>query len=365
MSRDCPCCLPPWSWSFFREFQYYTHMKIDQNRGVLWIADHGQWVTCLALNASNLWIGGYHPLNTSNPTDYSTRKLELGSKPVWSISEDNEGGFIPTMSVGPDSTLVTGGSFQLGGGASYYTIRKYDVDGSLIWKRPFFESLILQDAFGVCHDPDGNIYAAGVGYGGPGAPYQRGILRGFDPSGSLLFSVDNFPSGGTFDGVATDGNSITAVGQTPLADASSPTVRNYSMSGALNWSVNEGGSSGITRCVAYCPDGGIVTGSDPDHFGMTTRKYDSSGSLLWSAAHGNSFTSVSAIAVDADGNVYTGGIIVSDGDGMTTRKYDADGNLLWSFDYSLGRSAPFGARVSGIAVDADGNVYMCGTRVTY
>lgn len=91
-----------------------------------------------------------------------------------------------------------------------------------------------------------------------------------------------------------------------------------------------------------------------------TIKYDRDGNEAWSKRYeGGNLDSAVALSVDAGSNVYVSGTSYnSSGVGSyATVKYDENGNEAWVKAYSDGGNNS----VSGIAVDAAGNLYITGT----
>jgi len=92
-------------------------------------------------------------------------------------------------------------------------------------------------------------------------------------------------------------------------------------------------------------------------------EYDAQGNLLWSASHDGTggFDAGVDVTADAAGNVYVAALSAGDGGDwdILAIKYDAAGNELWArrFDGPAGGED----ESAGIAVDADGNVYVAGT----
>jgi streptogramin lyase len=102
--------------------------------------------------------------------------------------------------------------------------------------------------------------------------------------------------------------------------------------------------------------GWISVGLDVENY--ATIKYDTNGNRLWGARydgplHGDR---AEAVAVDSDGNVYVTGQSSGPSGSLdyATVKYDPDGNQLWVARY---RGGDF---PTAIAVDAAGNAYVTG-----
>jgi hypothetical protein len=114
-----------------------------------------------------------------------------------------------------------------------------------------------------------------------------------------------------------------------------------------------------TTCVA-------IPGGDCD-LDYVTAKYSSTGNLLWLKTYGfltRGADRAAQIAVDGSGNVYvTGtskGAAASTAMDYATLKYDPDGTLLWVQRYdgpAPGNDLDF---ARGLALDANGNVYVTG-----
>ncbi len=106
-----------------------------------------------------------------------------------------------------------------------------------------------------------------------------------------------------------------------------------------------------------------VTGNEdiPENWGFTTLKYGPNGGApLWNARHAaSSYNGTQGIALDADGNVYVAGdelveYAPTDGDyDVVIVKYDNNGNELWARRYDNGGTDV----LSKMLVDTSGNVY--------
>lgn len=209
------------------------------------------------------------------------------------------------------------------------------------------------DVVSIAVDSSGNVYTA-----------SGTTTKKYDSSGNLVWSVDH---GAGVNSVAVDSSGNVYIGGTRTSSLPNVTTRKYDSSGSLVWSVDHGTTVG---CIAVDKSGNVYTGgsrttqiiADQIDGGLrrTTRKYDSSGNLIWSRDHVTTVSTnnaqVSGIAVDADGNVYTGGIQTAATANVSTRKYDSSGNLLWSVAHGNSVS------VYTVAVDLSGNVYTGGQR---
>jgi uncharacterized delta-60 repeat protein len=121
----------------------------------------------------------------------------------------------------------------------------------------------------------------------------------------------------------------------------------------------------IGNCIAVDDNGSVFTAGYMDSMGTqgydsVLLKYNPTGTIQWVKAWGGAGTEIAhGIALDADGNVYLAGQTASYGAGgsdIFILKYDTDGNLLWKKTWG-GTMNDIG---NGIALDADGFVYVTG-----
>ncbi|MBI4331850.1 MAG: SBBP repeat-containing protein [Chloroflexi bacterium] len=220
------------------------------------------------------------------------------------------------------------------GGTDAFIV-KYDSRGNQMWARQFGASLSSNDyAFAIAVDSSGNAYVAG---------YTESTFSGHAPQG--------------------------------MADAF---VRKYDTAGNELWT-QQFGASGRDSAAAVAIDSagnayvagiaegafrGQVTAGGGDAF---LRKYDGQGNELWTRQFGTrGWDGATSIAVDLSDFIYVagqaGGALAghssSGGYDAFVRKYTGDGEETWTrqfggIDYS-------DERVTGVAVDSMGNVYLAG-----
>jgi hypothetical protein len=133
--------------------------------------------------------------------------------------------------------------------------------------------------------------------------------------------------------------------------------------------VDAGGNVYITGYFMGTATFGGTTKTSAGNYDIFVAKYNSSGTLQWvQTAGGSSYDAGRDIAVDAGGNVYVignfqgtatfgGTIKTSKGsDDIFVAKYNSSGTLQWV--QTAGGS--YTDYISGVAVDAGGNVYITG-----
>jgi outer membrane protein assembly factor BamB len=148
---------------------------------------------------------------------------------------------------------------------------------------------------------------------------------------------------------------------------SSIQLAKYNSSGTIQWQRSLGMTSQITVGHSVAVDSssnvyvcGYSNASGTNAFQIA--KYNSSGSIQWQRNLGGSPADMGyGIAVDSSGNVYVCGD-ASDGiasdRGMQIAKFDTSGAIQWQrilYNTTYGSS-----RGRSVAVDASGNVYVCG-----
>jgi hypothetical protein len=187
-----------------------------------------------------------------------------------------------------------------------------------------------------------------VRYGGPTDEYAWGQAVALDGQGDI----------------------VVAGGSAALAGGRGTDTSKWSPSGTLLWSRTRlvpGAALGTAFALTVDSHSNVyVTGSSEGVGGLdySTIKYDATGVELWARTYngpGNGWDQGLATAVDASGNVYVTGESFGSASNVdyATIKYDADGNELWVRRYNgPGNGSDF---AGGVAVDAEGNVYVTGS----
>ncbi|MEP7234367.1 MAG: hypothetical protein ABI778_03635 [Ignavibacteriota bacterium] len=272
-------------------------------------------------------------------------------------------------------------------------------------------------------DKSNNIYFCGVtlstsliATAGAYQTARSGLLHDcclakFSSSGQLLWATyyggtaDEFCGGMAIDSIgapilygttfSSSGIATSGADRTTLSGLSDNFIAKFDGAGAIQWATYFGGDNGEAvggnRSIA-CDRGGhiYITGSTFSHTGLTTpgaydtiligtsvdcfiAKFQSSGNLQWASLYGGPAADAGwAIATDAPGNVYFGGNTSSttsvatfsgfqpaygggQSDGFIV-KFNSVGAFNWG-SYCGGTAAD---NLSGLCIDAAGNIYGCG-----
>ena len=280
-----------------------------------------------------------------------------------------------------------GGNTALGGFDAY--LLKNASNGTRLWSRQF-GTPVFDTAQGVAVDPSGHVYIAGSTQYDPNSPTLMGggaLLAKYDDQGNPLWLLRAGAADGQTDatGVATDagGNAYVAGYTWGRLDGYSNAGRTDAFVGKLDadgndlWAAQLGtaehdsaagvavdalGNVYVTGSTGAGLDGNASAGG-VDAFIV---KFDGNGNKLWSRQFGTgSDDRAYGLSVDGAGDLivagYTDGDLGGAGNAGSTdlfvAKYDGDGNRLWI--HQMGTQAWDGAR--GVAVDADGNIYVTGS----
>lgn len=281
--------------------------------------------------AGNVYVAG-SSLGATTFNDFVTIKYDPDGNALWVARYDGPGGnddLVRGIALdGEGNVYVTGSSVGLDTGFDYATV-KYSPDGLEQWvARHTGPGSYTDEAAGLAVDAAGNVYVTGS-EAINGWSSQYATVK-YDPNGQELWTAHYGL------GLGQDGASAIAL---------------------------DAGGNVLVTGHSY----GETTGED-----YATLKYDPNGQLVWSARYTwpgepSSYTNDSAryLAVDEAGNVYVTGY----SGGPTfwadylTIKYDANGNELWRARYDgVAHESDY---VSGLGLDAQGNVYVTGNSGGY
>ena len=256
---------------------------------------------------------------------------------------------------------------------SGHSIFKYHRDGQLLWSGNHGASLR-----GVAFDSSGNIYACGFPANGTEQYYSGSrtgfyTLRKWDSSGVLQWSIDGEPTAinpGNYDYdssvvVCPDGDII--VGSVTISEPGViGGIRKHSAAtGELIWQWNNDavGYGLSMRCVAV-DAAGIIYGADQTGANATwIVSLDADGELLWSRSleSGRAFYDF-GIAND-EIVCLTLHSSLSSWPGNLIKLSAADGSTIW--DGGNGGDILDSPNVRHLSLDADGNMYVCGSSGGY
>ena len=375
----------------------------------------------LSNNTYGFTVENYDPNKTIiiDPTlTYSTYLGGSSGDCGYGIDVDEDGNIYITGFTYSSDFQVTDDAYQsTSDGYCDVFVSVFNNTGNLMYST-YLGGSNIDSGYDVAVDADGNIYITGQTYS-PNFPvtsdaYQSTIAGGyvdtfvsvFNSTGNLIYST--YLGGNSYDegcGVAVDkdGN-IYITGQTyssnfpvtsdayqSTCSSSGAFISMFNSTGNLSYSTYLGGSyDDFGSGVAVDADGNIYItgGTSSTDFPVTNDAYqstpggstdtfisvfNSSKDLSYSTYLGGNFYDVgSGVAVDAEGNFYiTGGTSSTDfpvtsdayqstyggGDGDAfVSVFNSTGNLTYST--YLGRNNCEGG--NGVAVDADGNIYITG-----
>ena len=320
---------------------------------------------------------------------YNSSGTKQWTKQLGSSGLDSANGITIDSSGNVYVTGVTFGGldWNTSAGANDLFVVKYNSSGTKEWTEQL-GSASSDYANGVATDSSGNVYVAGVTYGG---------LDGNSKGNSDLFVVKYNSSGtkqwtkqyGTdrYDearGVATDSSgNVYVVGGTKgnlngisNSGRTDAFVIKFNSSGTKQWTKKLGTwQNDLANGVATDSSGNFyVTGFTYQHLDGNTSagnadlfvvKYNSSGKKQWTKQLGTSkHDRARGVATDSSGNVYVTGDTYGGLDGNTSAgyndlfvvKYLDNGTKQWT--KQLGTSSTDLA--NGVATDSSGNVYVAG-----
>jgi hypothetical protein len=277
--------------------------------------------------------------------DAFVRKYDSDGAEMWTRQFGTSGSDqVLAVSVDPSGVYVAGSTSGVlpGGSAGAAFVRKYDLNGNAIWTRQFGSSTGDQ-ASAIKADISG-VYVAGVTvtFQPPPTPsLQDAFVRKYDVNGNVVWTRQ-FGSSAADQAraVTVDASGVYVAGSTfgafpggaGSAGGFDAFVRKYDLNGNEVWTRQFGTSSSDQALSAAVDASGVylagsTSGAMPGGGGSAggqdafVRKYDSSGSEVWTRQFGSTATdSANGIAADACGVSVVGqttGILGSAGFGST------------------------------------------------
>ncbi|MDP7025534.1 MAG: SBBP repeat-containing protein, partial [Candidatus Marinimicrobia bacterium] len=275
---------------------------------------------------------------------------------------------------------------------------KYNSSGTKQWTTQLGSSG-RDSANAIAIDSSGNLYLAGITYGGLDLHTNSGtndfFVVKYNSSGTRQWTQQlGTPSTEGANAVATDSSgNVYVVGSTygllghKKFGGSDLFVVKYNSSGTWQWTKQNGsGAWDEARGVATDSSGNVyvVGGSKGGSingvyigYNMTeifVIKYKSSGEMLWTKVLGTwKKDFANAVDIDSSGNIYVAGATERDlvaeckkhkdecdkfggGDDLFVVKYDSKGEKKWTKQLWTKRND----RATGVATDSSGNVYVTG-----
>jgi len=247
-----------------------------------------------------------------------------------------------------ESPTITFGNFVINNtGHGDIFIVKYDPSGNVLWAKGF-GGTDDDECTSISADSHGNIYLAG--YTGSKTLYFGNLSISNSGEGMDIFLAKLDAGGNALWAKNINGSDYEYGGSVATDPAG-----NVYLAGCFESRTLSIGNSTLTNAGDY------------DVF---IAKYDPSGNPLWArSAGGNNDDKGSIVSTDAVGNVYLTGYFESQtisfgANTLTTAgnndifvvKYDFSGNVLWAKSAG-GNGEDYN---KGLAIDADGNVYVAG-----
>ena len=344
------------------------------------------WAYALAVdNEGRVYVTGKTE-NAGTNGDWTTIKYKTDGDTAWvrnfaSVGTYNERA--NSIVIGPSGKLYLTGYTMSSGSGDYFTI-KYKPDGDTAWTRRYNGIGSGYDfANWVTVDADENVYVTGYSRA---LSYQNDIATvKYDSSGTqqwvALFDGPGNYSDEGYKIIADDNGYIYVVGHVNPYGSGTRwdyiTIKYNPDTGDTLWARTYNGtadSTDMARDITVDGAGNVyVTGSSRTSGALSdiiTIKYDSLGTEQWTARYYNPDTTLSdggyGIAVDADGNVFVVGQSRGVGTGVdiVTIKYDSLGNEQWvtryngpANDYDTPSTEDGG---KCMAIDRYGNIYVTG-----
>jgi len=319
--------------------------------------------------------------------------IAIGSTGNYQLATHDFANGVVTDSSG--NVYVTGGTKggldgNTSAGNTDLFVLKYNSSGTKQWTKQLGSSG-RDSANAIAIDSSGNLYVAGITYGGLDWNTNSGandlFVVKYNSSGTKQWTEQlGTPSSDAANAVATDSSGnvyVAGVTYGVLGDKnrgnSDLFVIKYNSSGTKQWTEQNGTDMwDEARGVVTDSSGNVyVVGGTKGNLngvnkgGMTEAfviKYNSSGKRQWTKLLGTWRKDfANAVAIDSSGNIYVAGATERDledeprkdfagKDDLFVVKYDSKGKKQWTKQLGTKRND----RATGVATDSSGNIYVTG-----
>jgi len=268
-----------------------------------------------------------------------------GGQILWSHTfGTDEYDFAEGLAIDADDNIVVGGSItQIDNDGTQPIVTKLSPQGRVLWQR----------------EPGGSLRSTGLTLDASGNAIlvtQTPDVVAYSPEGDLLWkwASDKIPGAGS-PLIDASGNILLVT-----SNGTNETLTKLSPTGAWLSDTPFDAADPSPGAGVLDQNGELLFVSLNNDNTRTLWRYSLTKDLVWKVALTKDLYTADNLALDAHRNIFIVGMANDFGEpyyDSYLAKYDPDGNLLWGM--ALGERGGIGAR--GLAVGADGAVFMCGT----
>lgn len=338
------------------------------------------WMNAVAVDTcGNVFGGG--PVNSG--ATLRVVKLDVNGAIQWTDSVGGAtGGEVIRMAIDHTGNVLVVGYYTVAGQGQNAFLRKYTTNGLLLWERTYNSAATNNDWFSrVALDSADNPVVSGVEIRTDLGQSDNWIIRKYDINGNLLWSRSYNNPLNSFDdcrGLAIDAGDNVIAGGFERVDVGGQEanwlIRKYDLNGTLLWSRthnnpvtasdDEVDAVNVDSAGNIYAAGHIFIGPWPNYDWMI-RKYDANGNVLWTksyaTASGEDWPRDAVMLSDgtyAVGGLHTPG---TNRDWLVIN-YDPAGNVQWTLTFA--GADGLDDSVLGMAADSCGNLYVAGEENT-